>query len=66
MGDFTTIRVPSKYAARMGQTFSSTVGTVILDDVDITMVDDIATKDCVRGLLLLQILCLTLEKSGFY
>lgn len=41
MGDFSLIRQPSKYAARMGQVFSSTVGTVILEDVQVGEKEDI-------------------------
>lgn len=41
MGDFSLIRQPSKYAARMGQVFSSTVGTVILEDVQVGEKDDV-------------------------
>lgn len=41
MGDFSLIRQPSKFAARMGQVFSSTVGTVILEDVQVGEKDDV-------------------------
>lgn len=41
MGDFSKIRSPGKFAARQGQTFSSTVGTVLLDDVQQHVVKDI-------------------------
>lgn len=49
MGDFSMIRVPSKYAARMGQTFSSTVGTVLLEEVQFTNREDIWDANMVRA-----------------
>jgi RNA dependent RNA polymerase len=49
MGDFSLIRVPSKYAARMGQTFSSTVGTVMLENVHFTQEDDLYDASMVRA-----------------
>lgn len=45
MGDFSKIRSPGKFAARQGQAFSSTVGTVLLDDVQQYVVKDIYDKN---------------------
>ena len=40
-GDLSSIRVPSKYAARMGQTLSSTVGTLTLNENEFVIGEDI-------------------------
>jgi RNA-dependent RNA polymerase len=41
MGDFSLIRIPGKFAARMGQLFSSTVGTVTISDVQRITIEDV-------------------------
>ena len=41
-GDLSNIRVPSRYAARMGQTLSSTFGTLTLSDNEFAIDDDIS------------------------
>ncbi|CAG8476071.1 7262_t:CDS:10 [Acaulospora colombiana] len=45
MGDFSTIKSPALYAARMGQCFSSTIGTIELDKSQVKEIDDIKSND---------------------
>ncbi|KAJ3075398.1 hypothetical protein HDU98_008227 [Podochytrium sp. JEL0797] len=41
MGDFSDIKIPAKYAARMGQAFSSTLATVELKESELKMIPDV-------------------------
>ncbi|CAG8586693.1 12512_t:CDS:2, partial [Ambispora gerdemannii] len=41
MGDFSDIRIPALYAARMGQAFTSTVGTTELDEDQVRKIPDV-------------------------
>ncbi|CAB4416419.1 unnamed protein product [Rhizophagus irregularis] len=45
MGDFSGIQAPSLYAARMGQCFTSTIGTLILNQDQIVVIPDITRND---------------------
>lgn len=40
-GDLSSIRVPSRYAARMGQVFSSTISTIRIEENQIQFADDV-------------------------
>ena len=45
LGDFTSIRTPGRYAARVGQAFSDTIGSAQIDAANEVIIDEVERED---------------------